>query len=189
MESVPLADKFFSDLQWLHPQEHAEYYCLYKVFTDLGIFSIYAAQTISEFNKVREKENRKLLAGKLENEQDQIAEYLFDDIADKASKDKVLRSFESSYDQLVSNASTEEVISRRMAQLYFTGYWGKYDIAIKCFNMDGLPINTGGDPTWNLDYFNVIINEESTPTYSPYLRFSGNNAGRISYIGKLRFMR
>ncbi|MBL7913942.1 MAG: HAMP domain-containing histidine kinase [Bacteroidia bacterium] len=149
-------------------------------------FSIYAAQTISEFNKVREKENRKLLAGKLENEQDQIAEYLFDDIADKASKDKVLRSFfESSYDQLVSNASTEEVISRRMAQLYFTGYWGKYDIAIKCFNMDGLPINTGGDPTWNLDYFNVIINEESTPTYSPYLRFSGNNAGRISYIGKL----
>ena len=149
-------------------------------------FSIYAAQTISEFNKLREKENRKLLAAKLENEQDQIAEYLFNDIADKASKDKIIREyFESSYDKLISGAQTDDYASRRMMQLYFTGYWGKYDISIKCFNMDGLPVNTGGDPTWNLDYFNIIINEDARPTYSEYLFFSGNNAGRISYIGRL----
>ncbi len=68
---------------------------------------------------------------------------------------------------------------------YFPGYWGKYDITIKCFNTEGLPVNTGGDPTWNLDYFNIFIREESRPTYSQFLFFSGNNSGRISYIGRL----
>jgi len=149
-------------------------------------FSIYAAQNISEFNKLREKENRKVLAVKLENEQDQIAEYLFDDITDKVARDRFITGFFASpYEQLLNSVASDDAISRRMTQVYFTGYWGKYDISIKCFNAEGLPINTGGDPTWNLDYFNILIEKESQPTYSQYLFFSGNASGRISYIGRI----
>jgi hypothetical protein len=148
--------------------------------------SIYAAQTINDFNLQREKENRRLIAVKLENEQDQIAEYLFDDIADKVSGDRVISDFfANSYDQQISTVETDDIITRRMTQVYFTGYWGKYDISIKCFNTEGLPVNTGGDPTWNLDYFNVIIREDGQQTTSPHLFFTGNVAGKISYIGKI----
>jgi len=149
-------------------------------------FSIYAAQTISDFNKQREKENRRLLAVKLENEQDQTAEYLFDDIAEKVSLDKVITTyFASPYELQLTSVATDDVISRRMTQVYFTGYWGKYDITIKTFNSDGLPVNTGGDPTWNLDFFNILIREDGQPTTSPYLFFTGNVAGKISYIGRI----
>ncbi len=149
-------------------------------------FSIYAAQTINDFNRLREKENRRLLAAKLENEQDHIAEYLFDDIAEKAEQDPVIRNFFSnSYDQLISTVETEDIISKRLTQLYFTGYWGKYDISIKYFNAEGLPVNTGGDPSWNLDYFNRSIHDDGQPTISSYLFFTGNVSGKISYIGKI----
>ncbi len=152
-------------------------------------FSIYAAQTINDFNCQRERENRKLLAVKLENEQDQTAEYLFDDIAEKVSRDKIISGFfASTYEQLLSTVATDDIIARRMTQVYFTGYWGKYDITIKCFNAEGLPVNTGGDPTWNLDYFNRLINEDGQLTTSPYLFFTGNIAGKISYIGKIPVM-
>jgi len=149
-------------------------------------FSIFAAQTISDFNDKREKENRKLLAAKLENEQDQIAEYLFDDIAASVSTDKVITGyFSNPYENLLYAVASTDIIDKRLTQLYFTGYWGKYDINIKCFNSEGLPVNTGGDPTWNLDHFNAIIREEGQQTYSPYLSFSGNVSGRISYVGKI----
>ncbi|MBL0340275.1 MAG: HAMP domain-containing histidine kinase [Bacteroidetes bacterium] len=127
-----------------------------------------------------------MLAVKLENEQDQIAEYLFNDIAEKVAVDKVINGFFGSpYELLLNSVLSDDPISKRMTQLYFTGYWGKYDISIKCFNSEGLPVNTGGDPTWNLDYFNILIREESNPTYSDFLYFSGNTSGRISYIGRI----
>lgn len=149
-------------------------------------FSIYAAQTINDFNLQREKENRKLLAVKLENEQDQTAEYLFDDISEKVSRDKVIKElFAIPYDKLIETVAAEDIILRRMSQLYFTGYWGKYDISIKYFNAEGLPVNTGGDPTWNLDYFNGLIRNDGQPTTSTYLYFTGNVAGKISYIGRI----
>ncbi len=149
-------------------------------------FSIYAAQTINNFNCHREMENRRLLALKLENEQDQTAEYLFDDIAEKVSHDPIITEyFSSPYEELLLSLKADDIIARRMTQVYFTGYWGKYDITIKGFNANGLPVNTGGDPTWNLDFFSSMIRESGQSTSSPYLFFTGNVAGKISYIGRI----
>ncbi len=149
-------------------------------------FSIYAAQTINNFNCHREMENRRLLALKLENEQDQTAEYLFDDIAEKVSQDPVITEYFSiPYNELLLSLTSDDIIARRMTQVYFTGYWGKYDITIKGFNANGLPVNTGGDPTWNLDFFSSMIKENGQTTSSPYLFFTGNVAGKISYLGRI----
>jgi two-component system nitrogen regulation sensor histidine kinase NtrY len=149
-------------------------------------FSMYAAVTVSKLNGAREKNERKLIATKLENEQDGIAEYLFEDIAGKIRKDTMLRDYFSApfREQLLSYAA-EDPIARRLQQVYFTGYWARYDILVKCFSNDGLPVNAGGDPTWNLDYFNLLINEESIPTQSRHLYFLGNNAGQLTYLARL----
>ncbi len=149
-------------------------------------FSVYAAQAISEFNQLREKESRKLLAVKLENEQDQVAEYLFSDVALKISRDRIIASiFANPYDKMLASVAASDIIARRLSQFYFTGYWGKYDIEYKYFNAAGLPVNTGGDPSWNLDYFNAMIRMDGRETYSPDLYFTGNTSGRISYIGRI----
>jgi signal transduction histidine kinase len=149
-------------------------------------FSIYAAQNIASFNNQRERSSRKVMAAKLENEQDHVAEYLFDDIADKLEGDKAIADFFAApYEEQINSVARQDLVAERMTQLYFTGYWGRYDITIRAFNSEGLPLNTGGDPTWNLDYFNIVIREDGLPTYSPYLYYTGNVSGRITYIGRI----
>jgi signal transduction histidine kinase len=151
------------------------------------VFSFYAAQTIFEFNKMRERNSRLAFASKLENEQDIIAEYLFDDIAKKAMNDKTVSSYLSSaYRSSVAPSPISDLLEKRMMRDYFDGYWDKYDIKIKAFNADGLPINSGGDPTWDLDYFQQSIDATGKPSYSPHLYYVSNESGKISYIGKIQ---
>jgi two-component system nitrogen regulation sensor histidine kinase NtrY len=150
------------------------------------VFSFYAAQTIFEFNQTRERDTRKAIASKLENEQDIIAEYLFDDIARKAQNDKIISSYlASAYRISVLTSSFRDLLDRKMMREYFNGYWDKYDISIRSFNSEGLPMNTGGDPSWNLDYFQQLIDASGKPTYSPHLYYISNESGRISYLGKI----
>jgi len=147
--------------------------------------SIYTTLTISNLNALREMSERKLVAAKLENEQDGIAEYLFDDIARKVEQDKILADyFSASFREQLMTYATDDPITKRMQQAYFTGYWARYDVSVKCFSNDGLPVNAGGDPTWNLDYFNLLISEEGLPTQNRQLYFLGNNAGQLSYIAR-----
>lgn len=150
------------------------------------LFSLFGAYVISDFNEHKERENRKVLAAKLENEQDQVAEYLFDDISKSIASDRIIaRFFAAPYEEVLASVENNDVIGRRMTQLYFTGYWSRYDVKVRCFNSDGLPINTGGDPSWSMDYFQNRIRESSRTTANPYLWFSGNISGRISYTAMI----
>lgn len=149
-------------------------------------FSVYAAQTIFNFNVQRERENRKALASKLENAQDAIAEYLFDEVISKARNDRYLAAyFSSTYEHQLITANSDNLIERRLMQQYFTGYWNKYDIRIKAFNADGLPINAGGDPSWSLDRIDNLIENSARPTYSNGFYLLNSETGSISYIGKI----
>ena len=65
-----------------------------KVFLFLiFIFSIYASRIIYLGNTAREQENRKVFARKLENEQDPVAEYLFQDIQNELGDDQALAGY------------------------------------------------------------------------------------------------
>lgn len=149
-------------------------------------FSLFGAHAISSYNNLKEQENRKVLAAKLENEQDQVAEYLFDDLASAIAKDVVVKRFFSlPFEEALAGMEESNIIEKRLQQLYFTGYWSRYDISVRIFNGEGLPINRGGDPTWSIDFFNSRIRESSQPTASRYLHFSGNNSGRVTYTGMI----
>ncbi|MEP7168098.1 MAG: ATP-binding protein [Bacteroidota bacterium] len=151
------------------------------------VFSFYAAQTIFQFNKTREYNSRLAFASKLENEQDIIAEYLFNDIAKKIVNDKNIAAYLSSaYLNSVAASSLSDLVEKRMMRDYFDGYWDKYDIKIRSFNSEGLPIYSGGDPSWDLDYFQQSIDATGKPTYSPHLYYVNNESGKISYIGKIQ---
>ena len=149
-------------------------------------FSWFGAHAISSYNNLKEQENRKVLAAKLENEQDQVAEYLFDDLAAAISGDAVInRFFSLPFEDALAGMEEANIIEKRLQQLYFTGYWSRYDISVRIFNETGLPINRGGDPTWSIDFFNNRVRESSQPTASRFLYFSGNNSGRITYTGMI----
>ncbi len=99
-------------------------------------FSIYSSALIWKLNDEKEKENRKLLAQKIETGRDQAAEYLFEDAGQKISNDPfILRHFRDSL-------HVQEQVSKRLLQIYFTGYWSKFDVSIYCFNRDGFPFDS-----------------------------------------------
>ena len=95
-------------------------------------FSVYAAQNIYEFNLAREKNSRSAFAVKLENEQDNIAEYLFDEIASRMRSDKIIESYLSSSNmQLLSGNTGSEALNKRIKVQYFSGYWKKFNVDVK----------------------------------------------------------
>ncbi len=149
-------------------------------------FSLYAAQIIYAFNQTRERDKRLLLASKLENEQDLVAEYLFDNAAKRMEQDTFLiRFLTNGLQELQHNPGLEEETNSRLLRLYFSGYLGKYDVQLKYFNTDDIPINNIGDPGWNIDLLKQKINGNGISTNSSKLFLLENQYGRIRYLSLL----
>ena len=147
-------------------------------------FSIYAAQIIYEFNTTKEQERRILLASKIENEHDLVAEFLFDELNTRLTKDTVLKSFLAlSPEEHLSNPLLVDDIQKKLLRLYFAGYLGKYDIQFKFFDLNDVPINKIGDPTWNLDAIMRQLNDAGVRTFSKGFYYLKSKNGRISYTG------
>src|SRR4029079_9977750 len=136
-----------------------------------------------EFNNRKEKENLRILAAKIENDQDLITEYLFDDIVKKIQNDRFISAyFTPTYAQLFSPTDLQEKIFRRISQVYLTGgYWTKYEIKIKCFSVDGASLSPAYMPEVSIANYDSLIVASGKPTYAPEFYFINNSAGRGSY--------
>ncbi len=149
-------------------------------------FSIYAAQIIYSFNLTKEHEKRQLISARLENEQDLVAEYLFEDIETRIQSDRSLQAFfRLPLQSVMTNPTLLDDFNRRLIRQYFSGYLGRYETEFKYFSADGIPINRAGDPTWNLDEIEKDIQQEGKPTFSDYFFYKQDATGKIRYISKI----
>lgn len=148
-------------------------------------FSVYAAQTISEFNQRREKDNMRLLVNKVENREDLIAEYLFQDIEIKIKNDNFLSAFFNSGRDI----ALEDKIKKRVSLMYFNQvYWSRYDVHVKAFDSTGYSIFNPEDSTRNISYYDSLISNNTRPTYSTAFYYVNTLSGKIAYIGKIDFV-
>ncbi len=135
--------------------------------------------------QTRERESRRVLATRLENERDRVAEYLFEDVAKSMRSDEQLRQlFSSPYERMTANLDIADSIERRVLRNHLSGYWERYDITVRSFNANGLPVNTGGDPTWSLNYYDEQLRQAGNDSSHYGLFFIGGSEGRMSYTGK-----
>lgn len=149
-------------------------------------FSLYAAKTIADFNEVKEKENRKLLAVKLENEHDLVAEYLFEEVAVKIAKDRFIHAvLLASSQQVFPSSFNPDVLSKRILQLYLTNYWGKFDMHLSFFDKNKKPLQFASEGKSELEDFEQVIKSQGMPTNSKGFYLISNNAGRLTYLGKI----
>jgi two-component system nitrogen regulation sensor histidine kinase NtrY len=147
-------------------------------------FSVYAAKTIADFNDVKEKESRKLLAVKLENEHDLVAEYLFEEAASKISHDRFIASFLQAAGQHVFPFTfNQDILSKRIFQLYLNGYWGKFDIGIRFYDGAGNLIGANEPGSEGFAGYFKTVSQQGMPTYSKGFYYISNTAGRASYVG------
>lgn len=157
------------------------------------LFSVYASLMVWNMNNKKEKENRKLLAQKIESGQDQIAEYLFEELEPKIRTDKIIL-------ELFKGAMhVQELASKRLMQFYFTGYWSKFNISISCYDRFGMPLDSmqSGLPieslkrtmAWkgnlnDLSQIHFFRNESGQQQYLAFIPVAHNNQ-KDSLIGTI----
>ena len=100
------------------------------------LFTAYVSIVIWNMNGKKEKENRKLLAQKIETGQDQAAEYLFAEVGTKIRSDEIVRRL------FKDTLHVQELVSKRLMQFYFTGYWSRFNISLYCIDPKGMPFDT-----------------------------------------------
>lgn len=148
------------------------------------VFSLYTAQIIYSFNETREKEKRQLLAAKLENEQDIVAEFLLQQVEDRIRNDRELIRMLTLPPQVILNSpEVFDNVSRHLTKQYFNGYLGRYEARFKFFNANDLPLNRAGDPSWNIDKIKRINLTEGRPTGSSKFAYFRDENGRAQYVG------
>jgi len=148
------------------------------------LFTLYSTYLLFRLNDRKEKDQRQILAFKIADEQDHVAEFLFIEAEEKLKKDQVVRQMLFDNEYLYPPEFFE-----RIAKNYFSGYWSKYALVITAFSMEdyrylGTP---QADP--DLQYYENSIEFNGQPTASPDLFFIDNNYGNVNYIAKVEMLR
>lgn len=160
-------------------------FSFYSFFPTILVFTVYATYLLFMLNNQKEHEKRQVLAFKISEEQDHVAEFLFIEAIDKMKKDVLLKRMLFENDVYYPREFFE-----RIAQNYFSGYWSKYILHITPFNMDDyrlLSDSLKADP--QLWYYENSISSFGKPTASPSLYFIDNNFGKINYLAKIEFVK
>ncbi|POY38998.1 hypothetical protein C3K47_00415 [Solitalea longa] len=88
----------------------------------LLIFSTIVASSLNSLLNEKEGENRKLLALKLEDSTDPIAEIIFTDIKKKIKTDPVVINY------FLSDEKNRLMLNERLQKVYFGGYFSRYEV-------------------------------------------------------------
>ena len=154
-----------------------------RVLVIVLLFAFISAFKISIYNIDKEKSLRMLFAEKLDKEKDHVAEHLFEDIEAKVASDTVLCTL---FD--TTQTSVKEPIGpgiRRLHQVYFNGYWSKYDSKLHTYDAVGKGLYNSNNENVSLDYFDKLIRDYGQATFSPNFIFLNFSNGRTSYIARL----
>ena len=144
----------------------------------LFLASVYISVSVWQLNCRKEEESRKLLAQKVEERQDHVAEYLFDEAATRIAVDsQIIQAYRH-------RPVNIEAIKNRLSTEYLTGYLGKFDNTISVFDSSGTPVDTLENYV-PLSYYEQQTTSFGKATSSRKLYYMPNESGRLSYLALL----
>jgi signal transduction histidine kinase len=125
--------------------------------------ALFLSSRFSRYNSINREQNMQLIANKLATERDAVAEYLFSNVVTGIQTDNFVLNF------FQSPLSDDAVLEKRLKQLFFSGYYAKYDIIIYSFTSQGLPFKSA--QVQPLSYYLSILKSEGTPVIGSSLYF------------------
>lgn len=140
----------------------------------LLLISLFTSYLLTYYNKIKQDNNMIRLSEKIGMERDAVGEYLFSNIYNSLRNDVYLKNYFSS--PIIS----EKLLSKRIRQLYFSGYFSKFDIDVRSFTTQGFPFKINSDRP--LQYYFNLLKETATPVKGNYLFFLQNYSGLPTYI-------
>ena len=139
------------------------------------LYSILSMFLIENLYEHKERAKREFYAGKLLAGHDFIAEFTYNDIAERISSDKVVESF------FTHPHSSSRKLRDRVNSLYFSGYFGKYDIKVYAYDSLGLPMF----PRDTVPYanFKSVFDTTRNSPLDPDLVYINDTVLNSTYIG------
>jgi signal transduction histidine kinase len=179
--SIWLTYPIYLAILWVH-MKNKQVIGFYSLAPTLILFSGYATYMLTQLNNEKELESRQVLALKIAEEQDHVAEYLFNQAVEGIQSDAAIKYFLQEY-----SYSFPYEFFERIAQRYFGGYWSKYALVIVPFSAEEVELYAS-NPEWadsDVKHYEAAIEEMGRPTGSPYLYYLDNNYGKVNYLGKI----
>jgi two-component system, NtrC family, nitrogen regulation sensor histidine kinase NtrY len=157
-----------------------------KIVAITIIFSVYSTHYLHNYNTIKEKEHRKLLAVNLSAEQrDLVSEFLFQNERDNIFNDSIIKNFFAIYGRETFNFEQFETY---FFENYFKEQWNKFEIQITiCSNTDILNIQPENREINCVSYFADLIDKSTIQTEYPELFFINYGPGENGYLSVFDF--
>ncbi|OYU96283.1 MAG: hypothetical protein CFE21_07735 [Bacteroidetes bacterium B1(2017)] len=147
-----------------------------QYFVLVVLLSIFTSITIYYYSNIEEEEGRFLYAAKLVSQNDVNAEYFLEDVEKKVAGSKIIKTY------YVNPIALKSQLVKKLRQLYFSGYLGKYDISVYDFESNFNHHQVRNIFTYpQVDY---IYKKLGSTTINKNFRFLKNNAYLKGYLGK-----
>lgn len=161
-------------------------YSFYSTLLLVIFYALFTSATISKLNLIKEHNERKTFSERIDNQQDLLAEFLFEDMAGKIARDKVIISYSTGENNTAYQKNDARFnIDNRLKQNYFNGYWSAYSIEALLFNSNGDANTAFFNDSYSLAYYDEIIETECEPTEAGSLFALKNKASGTAYIAKI----
>lgn len=147
-----------------------------RYFTLVVMISIFTSLGIYHYSITEEEERRFLFAAKLVSQNDVSAEYFLEDIEHNLASSKIIKNY------YVNPIAYKSQIVKRLRQLYFSGYLGKYDISV--YDFDSVLNHNRGRNVFSFAQVDYIYKNLGSKTINNNFRFLKNNAYLKGYLGK-----
>ncbi len=147
------------------------------------LFSVYSVVIVSTNAYQKDKEVRRILAIKLANERDPVAEVMFPQIARRMNADQEIIEF-------LDNIGEREIdLYNHLNDHYLNNYLKKYDFQITvCLTTSDLIIEKTGEVIPCYSFFENMLNEYGLRIPGTSFYHLNNQNGRISYLGMIEYV-
>lgn len=144
------------------------------------VFGIFSSYQFIHHLAEKEKNERIYKAGKISEDRDPVAEYLFTEISETITQDRILKNY------LTILPAKSEDFTNRVIQDFLNDYRQKYDININIYNnKDSLLISSVEDSPERSFYTRYL--RDGLSTASNYLIYNRDYADKITYLARIPF--
>lgn len=147
-----------------------------QYFFIVVLLSVFTSVTIYYYSNVEEEESRFLYAAKLVSQNDVNAEYFLEDVEKNIASNKIIKTY------YVNPIALKSQLVKKLRQLYFSGYLGKYDISI--YDFDSSFNHHQVRNVFNYAQVDYIYKNLGSITINKNFHFLRNNAYLKGYLGK-----
>jgi len=146
------------------------------------LLSLISSYIILHQTALKERRNMSVMAQKLSEEKDPIAEYLFEKNVEKMQKDSALLQLIQAY------WNYPDSVNSYITETYFKGFWQGYELQFTfCSPTDRLLVQPDNLEVNCQRFFTDRIEKDGTTTGSYPLFLMQSETGRISYLSQVEF--